>query len=246
MRHLKYFMTLATALLLAGCVSSLLVGNQLQSRLMWAFLEPLVGFNPNEINFFEAPLIKDRMTALLGEKYEPTMRLLRTANQIQQEGALYYVASRYAPAEVKGIVDTAGLVWNADTNQMAVLLVQDGVPDLLAEQAQTAATQLIEPMLPAQLKTVYDQAVAARAAVDAQQQRLETLGETLGGNLGEAAGIRLQQSVEQRVEDTLGQAVEQELDEVEAAVETEVEEQADELLEESEDPLLDLIRERNL
>jgi hypothetical protein len=245
MRILKYCTTFATALLLAGCVSSLLVGSQLQSRLMWAFITPLVGFNPNEINFFEAPIIKDRMTALLGEKYEPTMRLLRTANQIQKEGALYYVVSRYAPAEAQQAVDAAGLVWNADTNQMAVMLVQDGVPDLLAEQAQTAATGFIQPLLPTPLKTVYDQAVAAKAAVDAQQQRLETLSETLGGDLGEAAGARLQQSVEQRVEDTLEQTVEQQLEDVEDAVESEVEEQADELLE-SEDPLLDLIRQRNL
>lgn len=250
MRLLKYFTTVVTALLLAGCVSSLLVGNQLQSRLMWAFIEPLVGFNPNDINFFEAPLIKDRMTALLGDRYEPTMRLLRTANQIQQEGALYYVVSRYAPAgvqqEVQQVADAAGLVWNADTNQMAVMLVQDGVPNLLAEQAQAAAAQYVEPMLPTPLRTVYDQAVAAKAAVDAQQQRLETLSETLGGDLGEAAGVRLQQGVEQRVENTLEQAVKQELEEVEDAVETEIEEQADELLDESEDPLLDLIRQRNL
>lgn len=246
MRLLKYCMTLATALLLAGCVSSLLVGNQLQNRLMWAFIEPLVGFNPNEINFFEAPLIKDRMTALLGDKYEPAMKLLRTANQIQQEGALYYVASRYAPAGAQQVVDAAGLVWNADTNQMAVMLVQDGVPDLLAEQAQGAATQLIEPVLPTQLKTVYDQAIAARAAVDAQQQRLENLGETLGGDLGEAAGRRLQQGVGQRAEQTVEQAVGRELEDVEEAVETEVEEQVDEQLDESADPLLDLIRQRNL
>lgn len=97
MRTLRFLTALTMALLLSACVSSLLVGNQLQSRLMWAFIEPLVGFNPNEINFFEAPLVKDRMTTLLGDKYEPAMRLLRTANQIQQEGALYYVASRYAP-----------------------------------------------------------------------------------------------------------------------------------------------------
>jgi len=209
MRVLKYCTTFVTALLLAGCVSSLLVGNQLQSRLMWAFMEPLVGFNPNDINFFEAPIIKDRMTALLGDKYEPTMKLLRTANQIQQEGALYYVASRYAPAGVQQVADAAGLVWNADTNQMAVMLVQDGVPDLLAEQAQNAATQFIEPMLPTPLKAVYDQAVAAKAVVDTQQQRPEML-------------------------------------ELEDAVEAEIEEQVDEQLEESEDPLLDLIRQRNL
>lgn len=246
MRIVKYCTTVATALLLAGCVSSLLVGSQLQSRLMWAFITPLVGFNPNDINFFEAPIIKERMTALLGDKYEPTMRLLRTANQIQREGALYYVVSRYAPAEAQQVADAAGLVWNADTNQMAVMLVQDGVPDLLAEQAQATATAFIQPLLPTPLKTVYDQAVAAKAAMDAQQQRLEALSETLGGDLGEAAGVRLQQNVEQRVENTLEQAVEQELEEVEDALETEIEEQADELLEESDDPLLDLIRQRNL
>jgi len=242
MRYLKYCSSFVTALLLAGCVSSLLVGNQLQSRLMWAFMEPLVGFNPNEINFFEAPIIKDRMTALLGDKYEPTMKLLRTANQIQQEGALYYVASRYAPQEARDLVDTAGLVWNADTNQMAVLLVQDGVPDLLAEQAQEAGAQLVEPLLPTPLKTVYDQAVAAKAAVAAQQQRAEALGTTLGGDLGEAAGRRLQQGVEQRID----ASVRDEVDEIEEAAETEIEEQVDEQLEESADPLLDLIRQRNL
>lgn len=193
MRTLRFLTALTMALLLSACVSSLLVGNQLQSRLMWAFIEPLVGFNPNEINFFEAPLVKDRMTTLLGDKYEPAMRLLRTANQIQQEGALYYVASRYAPQEARDLADSAGLVWNADTNQMAVLLVRDGVPDLLAEQAQTAATQRIEPLLPAELKSVYDRALAARAAVA-----------------------------------------------------TEVEEAADAQPGESADPLLDLIRQRNL
>jgi hypothetical protein len=231
MRLLNHFAVLACTLLLSACVSSLLVGNQLQSRLMWAFMEPLVGFNPNEINFFEAPIIKDRMTALLGDKYEPTMKLLRTANQIQQEGALYYVASRYAPQEARAVVDAAGLVWNADTNQMAIMLVQDGVPNLLAEQSENAATQLIEPALPTGLKTVYDQALAAKATLDAQQQRLDSLGLELGEN----AGRQLQQGVEQRAGE-----------EVETAVQTEVEEQADELLEESADPLLDLIRERNL
>jgi len=253
MRLLNHLAVLACTLLLSACVSSLLVGNQLQSRLMWAFLEPLVGFNPNEINFFEAPIIKDRMTALLGDKYEPAMKLLRTANQIQQEGALYYVASRYAPEGARDVADAAGLVWNADTNQMAVMLVQDGVPDLLAEQAKAAATQLIEPVLPTELKAVYDNALAAKAAVDTQQQRLENLGEELGEN----AGRQLQQRVEQRageaaeaqvqlVEDAVTDTVEAQLEEVEEAVQTEVEEQADEQIDESADPLLDLIRARNL
>lgn len=175
MRFSKWFAVVASALLLSGCVSSLLVGNQMQSKLMWAFLTPLVGFNPNEINFFEAPIIKDRMTALLGDKYEPTMKLLRTANEIQHEGALYYVISHYAPPQAQAIVDTAGLVWNADTNQMAVMLVKDGAPELIAEQAKAAAVQALVPALPTELQSVYSQAVALKAAADAKQQELEAL-----------------------------------------------------------------------
>ncbi|MES2604895.1 MAG: hypothetical protein V4603_08155 [Pseudomonadota bacterium] len=187
MRFLKWFSIVASTLLLAGCVSSLLVGNQMQSKLMWAFLTPLVGFNPNDINFFEAPIIKDRMTALLGDKYEPTMKLLHTANEIQHEGALYYVMSRYAPAvvssvvpadvqsEVQAIVDTAGLVWNSDTNQLAVMLVKDGAPELIAEQAKAAVVEALVPALPAEMQAVYDKAMAAKAAVDAQKQQLEDL-----------------------------------------------------------------------
>jgi hypothetical protein len=175
MRFFKWLTVLASALVLAGCVSSLLVGNQMQSKLMWAFLTPLVGFNPNEINFFEAPIIKDRMTALLGDNYEPAMKLLRTANEIQNEGALYYVLSHYAPPQAQAVVDTAGLVWNADTNQMAVMLIKDGSPEIVAEQAKAAAVQALVPTLPTEMQTMYDQAMSIRNAADAKQQQLEQL-----------------------------------------------------------------------
>ena len=175
MRFFKWLAVLASALVLAGCVSSLLVGNQMQSKLMWAFLTPLVGFNPNEINFFEAPIIKDRMTALLGDKYEPAMKLLRTANEIQNEGALYYVLSHYAPPQAQAVVDTAGLVWNADTNQMAVMLIKDGSPEIVAEQAKVAAVQALVPALPTEMQTMYDRAMSIRNAADAKQQQLEQL-----------------------------------------------------------------------
>ncbi len=173
MRVPKWLAVALCSVVLAGCVPSLLVGNQLQSRLMWAFLTPLVGFNPNEINFFEAPIVKDRMTALLGDKYDPVMKLLRTANEIQHEGALYYVVSRYAPPEAQAIVDTAGLVWNADTNQMAVMLIEDGAPELIAEQATNAAINALVPKLPAELQTAYDQALALKSSVNAAQQQVE-------------------------------------------------------------------------
>ncbi len=173
MRFLKMATLVAGSLLLSCCVSSLIVGNQLQSRLMWTFIRPLVGFDPNTIHFFDAPIVRNRMTALLGDKYEPVMKLLATANEIQQEGALFYVVSHYAPSPAKAVADAAGLVWNADTNQMAVLLVEGGVRELFSEQVE-AGKQAIEPVLPAELRTIYDQAAAAKRAVQAQKQQVDS------------------------------------------------------------------------
>lgn len=156
---------------LTACVSSLLIGNQLQSKLMWSFLKPLVGFDPNEVNLFETPMVKDRMTAILGDKYEPTMKLLRTAQDIQQEGALFYVASRYAPPQVQAITDKAAMVWNADTNQMAVMLIKDGTPEIFSEQIE-GAKEAITPMLPKELQNAYDQAQAAKKSIEEKQKAL--------------------------------------------------------------------------
>lgn len=157
---------------LSACVSSLLIGNQLQSKLMWSFLKPLVGFDPNEVDLFETPMVKDRMTALLGDKYEPTMKLLRTAQAIQQEGALFYVASRYAPPQVQEITDKAAMVWNADTNQMAVMLIKDGTPEIISEQIE-GAKQAITPVLPKELQTAYAKAQAAKKVIEEKQKALQ-------------------------------------------------------------------------
>ena len=156
---------------LSACVSSLLIGNKLQSKLMWSFLKPLVGFDPNEVNLFEAPMIKNRMTYLLGEKYEPTMKLLRTAQSIQQEGALFYVASRYAPEPVKNITDKAAMVWNADTNQMAVLLIKDGTPEIISEQIE-GSKQAISAVLPTELQQAFEQAKAAKNVLEEKPETL--------------------------------------------------------------------------
>ncbi len=172
MRTTKILSIAVICLFLSACVSSLLIGNQLQSKLMWSFLKPLVGFDPNEVNLFETPMVKDRMTALLGDKYEPTMKLLRTAQEIQQEGALFYVASRYAPAQVQTITDKAAMVWNADTNQMAVMLIKDGVPNIISEQVEGAKEKII-PTLPTELQTAYDQAQAASAVINEKKKALE-------------------------------------------------------------------------
>lgn len=171
MRITKLAAIAFTCIFLTACVSSLLIGNQLQSKLMWSFLKPLVGFDPNEVDLFETPMVKDRMTAILGDKYEPTMKLLRTAQEIQQEGALFYVASRYAPPQVQAITDKAAMVWNADTNQMAVMLIKDGTPEIFSEQIE-GAKEAITPVLPKQLQAAYDQAQAAKKAIDDQQQKL--------------------------------------------------------------------------
>lgn len=172
MRITKITAIILTCVFLSACVSSLLIGNKLQSKLMWSFLKPLVGFDPNEVNLFETPMIKDRMTALLGDKYEPTMKLLRTAQEIQQEGALFYVASRYAPPKVQAITDKAAMVWNADTNQMAVMLIKDGTPEIFSEQIE-GAKEKITPVLPQELQTAYDKAKATQKAIEEKRKALE-------------------------------------------------------------------------
>lgn len=174
MRTTKLLSIAFICVFLSACVSSLLIGNQLQSKLMWSLLKPLVGFDPNEVNLFETPMVKDRMTALLGDKYEPTMKLLRTAQTIQQEGALFYVASRYAPPQVQAITDTAAMVWNADTNQMAVMLIKDGTPEIISEQAE-GAKQAITPVLPKELQSAYTKAQTFKKSLDEKQGALRNV-----------------------------------------------------------------------
>lgn len=192
MRVYKPALLAAFCTVLTACVSSLLIGNQLQNRMMWAVLKPLVGFDPNEVNLFELPVVHERMTDLLGDYYQPTVKLLRTANRIQQDGALIYVASQVLETEalplpeelesarqqveetqaevgeIKAQVETvrdqvrtvrsaAGMVWNGDTNQLAVVLVEAGVSRVFAEQPATGVK--LEPVWPVVLQEVLDQSV---------------------------------------------------------------------------------------
>ncbi|PCH60489.1 MAG: hypothetical protein COC05_04425 [Gammaproteobacteria bacterium] len=169
----RYFAIAIMCLSLSAC-ASLLIGNQLQSKLMWSLLRPLVGFDPNDVNLFEVPLVKNRMTTMLGDQYEPTIKLLKTARKIQQEGVLFYVASRYIPIpkQAKKVTDKAAMIWNADTNQMAVMLIKDGVPKLFSEQIKDTKTALI-PTLPKELQTAYNEAQTAYIATKNTQQKLE-------------------------------------------------------------------------
>lgn len=206
MRTSKIIAALLISLSLSACVSSLLIGNQLQSKLMWSFLKPLVGFDPNEVNFFEAPIIKNRMTAILGDKYEPTMTLLRTAQEIQQEGALFYVASRYAPAQVQAVTDKAGLVWNSQTNQMAVMLIKDGKPEIFSEQI-AGAKEAITPMFPKELQNAYSKAQEIQQTLNAPA---EAMGEALDKKLDSTIND-VKQEQKNKIDNTINDAINQQL-----------------------------------
>ena len=154
------------SLLLSGCVAPLLAGAQ--SQLMWAFLKPLVGFDPNEVNLFEQPLIKDRMQPLLGEHYGTAVTLLKTADEIQQEGPLFYVLSNN---KVTGpLADKAGFVWNSQTNQMAVLLQQQGKSAVFSEPLTNAAAETTGA---AATVPVWPQAMQALLTPASLQQQLQ-------------------------------------------------------------------------
>lgn len=219
MRLSKIIAVALISLCLSACISSLLIGNQLQSKLMWTFLKPLVGFDPNSVNFFEAPIIKDRMTAILGDKYEPTMKLLRTAQEIQQEGALFYVASRYAPAQAQAITDKAGLVWNSQTNQMAVMLIQGGKSEIFSEQIAGAA-EAITPTLPKELQSAYSKAQELQKALnnpaaamgealdkkldstinDAKQEQKNKIEKTINQNLSNTEELDLEEALKREAQ----------------------------------------------
>ncbi|AFU98354.1 hypothetical protein [Simiduia agarivorans] len=193
MRKLKLGLCLLVCCSLVGCATSLIVGNQMQNRLMGALIKPLVGFDPNDVNLFEIPVVKERMTNLLGEHYEPTMALLRTAQEIQQEGALYYVVSRYAPEEVTQYTNQAAMIWNADTNQLAVLLIEDGLPAMFAEPVE-GMVEAITPTLPTELVEGYEQAVAYKQQIENTHKQLQALPDAIEKSI--------QDSVEHTVQDS--------------------------------------------
>jgi len=145
-------------LVLSAC-ASVLIGNKAQALMMKSLFKPLVGFDPTEVKILENSMVKSRMQALLGNKYDATMKLLNTAQEIQQEGALFYIASHYAPTQVQSITDKAGLIWNSNTNQMAVLLIKDGTPEIFSEQIEGVKEKLT-PTLPQELQRSYDKAKA--------------------------------------------------------------------------------------
>lgn len=137
---------------------------------MWALLKPLVGLDPNDVGLFEQPLIKNRMQELLGKNYDTTLSLLKTADKIQQEGPLIYLVSTYTP--VPEMAEKAGLVWNSDTNQMAVMLMKGGAPLVISEQFSNQTEKLV-PSWPKELADYTDPQKLQQKALDAGANQVQ-------------------------------------------------------------------------
>lgn len=169
----KALLVVLLASLLSGCLGAILA--RAGTDIVLAILRPLVGLDPNSNGLFQQPVIKDRMQAFLGEQYDPVMQLLRTADQLQQEGPLYFVISRYTP--IPQVAEKAGFVWNAETNQMAVMLVTGGSPTVIAEkillQQANAAVQEAVPQWPVELQAILDEDALKKQAAEAAQKMLQ-------------------------------------------------------------------------
>lgn len=178
MKMMRWLGAALLAVTLSGCVAPLVAPMvaSAQSKLLWALIKPMVGLDPNEVNLFEQPLIKDRLQPLLGDHYGTAVSLLKTADEVQQEGPLFYVLSNNALT--KPLADKAGFVWNAQTNQMAVLLQQQGQPQQVFSEAlgatgttaATAATSAAVPTWPSAMQGLIQnpaQALAQQATAAA-------------------------------------------------------------------------------
>lgn len=166
-------LALLAVLLLSGCLGQLVAAAT--KEVLFRLLVPMVGLDPNETRLFQQPIIRDRLQAFLGPQYEPVVALLGTAEELQREGPLFYVVSRYTP--VPEFAEQAGFVWDADANRMAVMLVTGGSPTVIAEQLvrEQAAEQVAGAVAgtpvgealrwPGQLQAILD--------ADAQKKRLE-------------------------------------------------------------------------
>lgn len=168
-KYRSFFSFLLLVTLLSGCVAPMLLVSP-QSQLMWALLKPLVGLDPKETNLFKQPMIQSRLEPLLGPHYGSAVQLLETADQIQQEGPLFYVVSKYTP--VPELAEKAGFVWNSETNQMAVMLVSGGAPQIFAEKLNTEISNQV-PLWPAELSDYTDPAKLRQQALDKATEQVK-------------------------------------------------------------------------
>ena len=139
---------------------------------MLALLQPLVGLDPNVVRLYEQPLIKSRMTTLFGAHYDTAMTVLKTADELQREGPLFFVISRYTP--IPEFAERVGLVWNAETNQMAAAVVRGEGVEVFSEFAQSkiqtaeqtaidAALDRVTPAWPAPMQAWFESAASPPA-----------------------------------------------------------------------------------
>lgn len=186
---------------------------------MWALLKPLVGLDPKEVNLLKQPIVESRMVPLLGEHYATAVALLDTANEIQQQGPLYYLVSNYTP--VPELAEKAGLVWNAETNQMAVMLISVGSPTVFAEKVLNQQMEQVIPTWPKELIKYTDPAylerqVLAQALKEAQAQLLKQASAQVhaGGKLmtEQVLPIEFDELSQQALEEELQQSLEHELE----------------------------------
>lgn len=188
MRIRKALLVVLMTGLLTACLGGLVA--RAGTEVLLAILKPMVGLDPNASSLFEQPVIKNRMQGFLGDKYDPVMKLIVTADKLQREGPLFYVVSRYTP--IPDIAEKAGFVWNSDTNQMAVMLVTGGSPTIIAEQVLLKKTGQIAaeavPQWPTELKTILDQDALVKKAVDAAT-----------GNVQSATMITAEQQLEAEI-----------------------------------------------
>ena len=161
-------LVLALCTMLSGCFAPLLAMGP--SQLMWGFIKPFVGLDPSSSQLFEQPMIKNRMTALLGDDYDDTLALLRTAPALKQEGTLFYLAS---PTD-EGETEAAGLVWNAQTNKMSALVNNGKDTKLFTEPDSTVPVVWPKSLQPLVAPTKAPGAKNSFAAASAEPELSET------------------------------------------------------------------------
>lgn len=167
-KHSLLMYLLALTTFFAGCAAPLLLMSP-QAQLMMTVIKPMIGLDPSKAGFFEQPVIQERLKPLLGPFYDDTITILKTAEKIQQEGPLVYMLSKDSP--LPQVAEKAGLVYNTDTNQLAVLLVSGGNPQIFAEKLTKEATEQV-PVWPKELEPFTSVDKLKRKAVSAVASQL--------------------------------------------------------------------------
>ncbi|GGW62924.1 hypothetical protein [Alishewanella tabrizica] len=235
---------LLLAVLLSACVAPALLLSP-QGQLMWAIMKPMVGLDPNEVNLFEQPIIKKRLEPLLGEHYLTAVTLLNTADEIKQQGPLFYVASNYTPLPT--LAEKAGFVWNAETNQMAVLISKGGVTHIFAEAVEQKAKAVL-PVWPDELvdyaKMASDPEKMLKKQLEEQtQQLIEQPKQQLQNAIDEQKQLLIEQP-KQQLQNAIDEQKQQLLEQPKQQLQNAIDEQKQQLIEQPKQQLQNAIDEQ--